>query len=104
MTPLRLSEHKSINFFAYINTVSTNSKLVNKFIDELLDVCQWWVHCATNWLAAQFRGLWMLASACALHLPTIKVQVFHTWLGVKVRGLVRYTVHWSVVLRIKSKV
>ena len=35
--------------------------------------CQQMVHCTTDCLGLSFRGFQILASACALHLPTIKV-------------------------------
>ena len=36
--PLRLNECKSVNFFACFNTLSTNTKLINKFINKLSTV------------------------------------------------------------------
>lgn len=33
--PLRISECKSINFFARFNTLCTNTKFINKLINEL---------------------------------------------------------------------
>src|SRR5882724_5191384 len=48
-----------------------------------LNWCHQWVHCTTNCLGLRFRGVWTLASAHVLCLPTIKVQVFHVDQGLK---------------------
>jgi len=73
-----------------------------KFPGWIWTNCQWWVLLTAC-------GLWLgrfqtLASGCALGLPSIEVQVFHTRLGVEIWGPVRYALCWSLVLGVKSKV
>src|SRR5882724_9973471 len=65
-------------------------------------VSSWHTALLTTW-GLGFGGVWMLASAHALHLPTIKVQVFHAGLRVEVQGPVISVVQWCSVFRIKSK-
>jgi len=45
--------------------------------DSYLIDCQMMVTLCYQLLGALFGGVWMLASAHVLHLPIIKVQLFH---------------------------
>jgi len=57
----------------------------------------------TTW-GLGFRGFQTLASACALHLPTVKVQIFCIGLRVEDQCLVRFVIQQCFVFGVKSEV